>query len=451
MKLVNALRIAAVAGLATALILLARSIGSELGIASAMAESAMALGFLLLFAFFLGQASPVIGAPRITGYLLAGIAAGPYALNLVSLESAEPLRLVNGLALSLIAFTAGGELKLERYKPRIKALSLAVVGQSTSAMVFVMAVMFPAFYFSGVTDVVSPTNPVAAAFGAALLLGILSMANSPATAVAVITEGRAKGPVSEIVMGSTVMVDVVVILVFGLLAPVVGHFLGMAESGQASGVLRHIGGAVVIGLVAGAVMILALRQTEENAALWVSGMAMALSEVSIHFHVSAMLAAIVAGFMVENYSKSGEKLIKAIEYSSAPVYVIFFSLAGQGLDLSALAANLPLAVALVLSRMAGVWLGVNTGLKMAGEPGEMRKNAWQGFIGQAGINIGFAVLAQQLFGPVGGVVATIAISAVAVNQVVGPIMMRRALVAAGEISSGAPATKSVKTEPATQG
>ncbi|MDH5477246.1 MAG: cation:proton antiporter [Nitrospinota bacterium] len=446
MSLNRALRIGAVAGLATGLILLARSIGAELGIASSMAESAMALGFLLLFAFFLGQAAPVIGAPRITGYLLAGIAAGPYALNLISAQNAEPLRLVNGLALSLIAFTAGGELKLERYKPRIKALSLAVAGQSLAALFFVMAVMFPAFYFSGVTEGVSASTPLASAFGAALLLGILSMANSPATAVAVITEGRAKGPVSEIVMGSTVIVDVVVILVFGMLAPVVGYFLGMAHSDQASGVLRHIGGAVVIGLGAGGMMILILRQTKENVALWISGMAMALSEVAIHFHVSAMLAAIVAGFMVENFSKSGEKLIKAIEYSSAPVYVIFFSLAGQGLDLSALVANLPLALALVFSRMGAVWLGVNTGLKMAGEPVEMRRNAWQGFIGQAGINIGFAVLAQQIFGPVGAIVATIAISAVAVNQVAGPIMMRRALVVAGEIPSGAPTAQESKAQ-----
>ena len=444
----NALRVAAVAGLAAALMTLARYIGQELGSFSPMAESAMALGFLMIFAFFLGQAAPVIGAPRITGYLLAGVAAGPFALGLVTQENAAPLRMVNGLALSLIAFTAGGELKLARYRPRIKALALAVAGQSLASFAMVAVVMFCAFYFFGAGEGITQADTLAVSLAAALLLGILSMANSPATAVAVITEGRAKGPAAEIIMGSTVLVDMVVVLVFGAMAPLVGGILGMsAGQEQAAGIFQHIGGAVALGLGVGLAMIIILQFSQEGAALWVSGMAMALSELSIHFHVSALLAAIVAGFLVENYSRHGEKLIEAIELSSAPVYVIFFSLAGQGLDLAALAANLPLTLALVFTRMAGVWLGVNAGLSMAGEPLETRRNAWQGFVGQAGINIGFAILAQQYFGQVGAIVATIAISAVAVNQVAGPIMMRRALVAAGEISSASSTQPVPKAEP----
>ena len=440
-----AVRLAAVAALAVALIWLARAIGTGLHEKTSMAESAMTLGLLILLAYFAGEAAPAFGAPRITGYLFAGIAAGPYLLALVTRENAEPLRLVNGLALSLIAFTAGGEMKLERYRPKIRTLVWAAMGQAVGVGALVFAVILPMLLFTGALEKVSGGHPLTSALAAALLLAALSMANSPATAVAVISEGRAKGPISEAVMGITVLMDMVVIVIFALMAPVAGYLLGMsAEQSALAGLAGHIGGAVAIGLAAGLALIGVLRTGDQNNPLWVCAMALAISEVSTAFHASGLLAAVIAGFVVENYSRHGEELVKGIERSSAPVYMIFFSLAGQGLNLAAIASYFPLTIALVASRMAGIWLGARYGFRRAGDEGNASKYAWTGFLGQAGINIGFALMVAQQYGGVGEVVGAVAISAVAVNQVAGPIMMRRSLVAAGEIAQ--PKTMESKTE-----
>ena len=77
----------------------------------------LAFGFLLLAAFFAARITGRIGLPKLTGYLLVGIVAGPYVLDLVSKDMAISLNVVNGVATCILGLSAGGELDLKRVKP----------------------------------------------------------------------------------------------------------------------------------------------------------------------------------------------------------------------------------------------------------------------------------------------------------------------------------------------
>ena len=57
-----------------------------------------ALGFLLLAGTLLSELVEVLGMPHLTGYLFAGIIAGPHVLHLVDHESVKRLEPVNTLA-----------------------------------------------------------------------------------------------------------------------------------------------------------------------------------------------------------------------------------------------------------------------------------------------------------------------------------------------------------------
>lgn len=70
---------------------------------------------------FLAPACGICGAvaqrlklPRITGFLVAGVAAGPYALKLLTDASLQKLWIVDQACLSLIALAAGAELQWEQ-------------------------------------------------------------------------------------------------------------------------------------------------------------------------------------------------------------------------------------------------------------------------------------------------------------------------------------------------
>ncbi len=396
-----------------------------------LAESTLSLGFLLLFAFLLGRLALIFKAPMITGYLVAGVISGPYVLGLVTELSATPLRLVDNLALALIAFAAGGELKIEKFKTRMGAIVLTALTQTLfvfSSVFIVFAGLFSVFLFPDVSLVIT--------LSAAMLLGVVATANSPATAIAVITETRSQGLVPDTILAITVFKDVFVITLFGLAVSVAGTLLGAETGGGGMSITKQVAYdttiSLLVGALAGAIMISYLKIEHETVPLFMVGMGLVMVEVCHALGVEPLLASITAGFVVENFSKEGEKLIKGLETSSLPIFVVFFSLAGQGLNIGALFQMWPYAIILVAIRMAGTWLGSIKGLKMAGEEESVGRYAWTGFIGQAGVSLGFAVIIGKQFPGWGAVLSTLIVASVVINQLIGPILMKRSLMQANE-------------------
>ena len=85
-------------------------------------DALLTFGFLILAAYAAGELSARAGQPKIIGYLIAGVLAGPTVLGSVTASAALRLSPVSGLAIALIAFLAGAELDLEEVKSRGKAL-----------------------------------------------------------------------------------------------------------------------------------------------------------------------------------------------------------------------------------------------------------------------------------------------------------------------------------------
>ncbi|MEO7109237.1 MAG: cation:proton antiporter, partial [Polyangiaceae bacterium] len=85
-----------------------------------------AVGFLLLAGTLFGELGDIVGLPHLTGYLLAGVIAGPFVFGLVDHETVTNLGDVDRLALSLIALAGGAELKLDLLTKGLKSLAWAM-------------------------------------------------------------------------------------------------------------------------------------------------------------------------------------------------------------------------------------------------------------------------------------------------------------------------------------
>jgi len=90
----------------------------------------VAVGFTLIFAFLIGKKISRLKLPQITGFILAGIFCGPYVMKFLSGEDVSNLQLLDGLALSLIALTAGGEMRLAQLKRDSRAISSILLFQT---------------------------------------------------------------------------------------------------------------------------------------------------------------------------------------------------------------------------------------------------------------------------------------------------------------------------------
>ena len=82
-----------------------------LGASGHGSEWLLAFGFLILAADTVGRLAHAVRLPRIVGYLVAGLAFGPALFGVVTKDAIERLSPVSSLAIALIAFLAGAELR----------------------------------------------------------------------------------------------------------------------------------------------------------------------------------------------------------------------------------------------------------------------------------------------------------------------------------------------------
>src|SRR5690606_1881031 len=135
--------------------------------------------------------------PKLTGYLATGIAAGPHGLDLVTERMVSGLTLVNGVAVALIALTAGGEMSFARMRPLLRSIG----------WITLVAVIGTTVLLAGTALALSPLLPFLrelpwlAAGAAALVLGVTTSAQSPAVVIAVRAETNSDGPVTRTVLG----------------------------------------------------------------------------------------------------------------------------------------------------------------------------------------------------------------------------------------------------------
>jgi Kef-type K+ transport system membrane component KefB len=395
------------------------------------------LGFLLLSSYLAGRAAKVISLPQITGYLVIGILVGPYVLGILPMEMVEEFRFVNGVALALIALSAGGELRIESLRERIRSIAAIAASQIGIMFILVAAAVFLARDY---IDLLRGES-VRVALAIALIFGLVSVAKSPATTIAVITEEKARGVLTDTVLGITVLKDVVILILIALLIPLATVMVDPAGgfSLQAVGeILLEILGSLVVGLFMGWLVTIYLGRIRAYRILFVLGVAFMAVFLGERLHLEYILIAMAAGFYVQNFSRHGRRLIHALEANSLPVYALFFALAGAGLDIRVLETTWVIASAIIITRLFAAWASTYMAARMMGDPPVIRQYAWMGFLAQAGVTLGIANLVREDFPVWGDQVATVIIATIAVNQIMGPPAFRWALIRAGESNQQVP-------------
>lgn len=399
-------------------------------------STALALGFLLLAAFLGGQVASAIGLSRITGYLIVGLVVGPGALGLLHQVDVDRLRLLDEIAIALIALTAGGELTLERLRGMGRVLtSITLLG---TVVLFAMV--------AGAVLLLSPWLPFTAGRPFVLVLtisvvfGSIAIASSPSVAIAVITDTRARGPVASTVLGVTVLKDVLVIVAFAAALSAAYAVLeagSPAAGGLGVGLALEIGGSLVAGALLGVLIAAYLRWVDRQMVLFALGVAWLAAEVASALHLDVLLLALTAGFALENLLPvEGHEFVESLEAASLPLYALFFSLAGAAVHLGALAGLWMWVLLLVAVRAAGLWAGTRLGARVAGAPPEVGRRAWLGFISQAGVALGMVTILARSFPTWGEELRTVFVAMVAVHELVGPVALQWALERSGEAARG---------------
>jgi hypothetical protein len=155
----------------------------------------------------------------------------------------------------------------------------------------------------------------------------------------------------------------------------------------------------------------------------------------VHIGFSTLLTCMMLGTIFCNVCDVSEEIMDRTERWTAPLYVLFFALSGAELDFSAFTdiAIVGIGVVYILFRSFGKYFGTLGSAKMVKCGPTVNKYLGITLLPQAGVALGMSITAMQL-GADGTLVRNIVLFSVLVYELVGPMLTKMALQAAGEIT-----------------
>ncbi len=404
-------------------------------------------GFILIGAYSMGELFRHFRLPALLGYLAAGMLFGPKLSEILlgdavfaplSSSVLGELSLVNVLAVGVIGTMGGGEIKLSELRENFGKLA-AICG-----VVFVLVLPLVSGTVMALTLLLPQTVPFLAdlplshQIAGALLFGALAVGMSPAATLALLQEVRAHGRFTSLVLGVVVLGDLVLVATF-LLILALARLLVSPEGftfERLTEELPHIaaefGWAIGIGVVLGVVFILYLRFVRREVLLFSLLAVFVTAFVAARVHAETLLAFLIAGFVVQNFSRYGHTLIEAFERISLPVFVIYFTAQAGALDLVSVTVYLPLTLVLVALRSSLFVFGVGFGARLANVDETSRRYLQMSFISQGGVDLVLAAMVAAAIPEWGVEVQTVTVATILFYVIGGPPFLARALDAMGE-------------------
>jgi Kef-type K+ transport system membrane component KefB/CBS domain-containing protein len=381
----------------------------------------LTIGTLYVFALGAGRLSAAVGIPRVTGYLVVGLAAGPYTGAILGLPpivttaQLTTLAPLHDMILSLIVFTIGGSFRLEVIRKagsRLFRISTFEIGLSALLV--------------GSGTLLVGASPLEAGF-----LAVMAITTAPAATQMVMREYRSQGALTDTILPLIGINNLVAIIAFILLK----HY-GLSASPSLWQTAAQILTPLGLGLLAGtfiAVMDQRLTRPVERQMLVLGAVALATG-VASYFNVSAMLGVLVAGMVAVNAAPSGRRMLEELAGINYPLYVLFFIMAGAELHLEALLHMGVIGMVYAVARSLGKYFGCHVGARAAGMNTTIKTWLGPAMLAQAGLAIGMANALAAEWPGAGKALQTVILALVVVFEMVGPLLTRTALVNAGEVT-----------------
>ncbi len=387
--------------------------------------------------------------PDVTAFLIAGVLVGPYALGslkvpglgFASMEALSAVGSFSTVALGFIAFDIGNEFRLGQLKKTGKTATVVGIVQALTATLLVDAALIGLHFILGADVLPLPV---------AVTLGAIASATAPAATLMVVRQYKAKGPLTDLLLPIVALDDAVGLVVFA-----VSFGIAQAmEGGTLNAVsvivnpMIEIVASLLLGAAMGGVLTLLEKlffSNKNRLSLTIAFVVMTIALSGIEVELgggvklafSSLLVCMMLGTMFCNLSEYSVDIMARSEQWTAPLYAVFFVLSGAQLDLTVFRYPSVLLIGLVyiLVRCAGKYLGARVSSTAMGCDDKVKKYLGITLFPQAGVALGMVVTAQTLGAEMGAMIRNIILFSVLVYELIGPLLTKEALMAAGEVQA----------------
>ena len=408
-------------------------------------EYLLAIGVAMFAGLFLSRLTSKFNLPDVTSYLVAGVLIGPLCLGLLgidglgfkSFEFVEEMVLLNDVALGFIAFSIGSEFRISALRKTGRQATVIAIIQALTATVLVDGALLILHLFLG------DKLPVSTC----ILLGAIATATAPAATLMVVNQYKARGALTDILLPVVALDDAVGLIVFAVSSGV-ARALSSGSLNLISVVVNPIL-EIVLSLGLGAALGWIFSEVEiffnsnsKRLSLAVAFVILSAGLSKLHFEIgaveigfSSLLVCMMCGTIFCNLCDFSEEIMHKTERWTAPIYVLFFVISGAELDLTVFAdlAVVGIGVMYILSRSAGKIFGASVSAKLMRCEPSICKYLGITLLPQAGVALGMSVTVAAEFGAEGAIVRNIVLFSVLIYELVGPILTKIALTAAGDI------------------
>jgi Kef-type K+ transport system membrane component KefB len=384
----------------------------------------LSVGLILMAALTAGHLAQLIRLPEVTGYLAVGMLIGPAALDFITHENVSALGILSEVALGLILFNIGSIFEASMFRRLGPGVMRITVWEASLAFALTSAVLIA----------------VGLEWPLAILLGVVAMETAPATTLMVLNEYDAEGPMTERLLALVALNNTYVLVVFGVITAIVTFFLPSSEEWVRTGYRAVHGfawtifGSVALGALIGVATDLWASRVKESgeAIILAAGVVLLTVGASRYLGLSPLIATLSLGAMVANGSRHGDQLLKALRRGDPPLYAAFFVLAGAELVPASLLTLGLAGVAYMVARATGKIVGARIGLRGQDVPEAVRRQLGYCIISSSSLAVGLTIQIRTSFPQYAVTVTGIVLAAVLIFEIIGPLLLRRALVITGE-------------------
>jgi Kef-type K+ transport system membrane component KefB len=365
----------------------------------------------------------VLQLPRITGYVLVGMALGASGLKWLDDALIAQTWIFVDIAIGLVLFELGRRLDLGWLR---RDPWLAVTGVAESALAF------GAIYWALVCFDVQPLYAaVAAAIG---------VSTSPAVMMLVVQELKAEGQVTERVLHLTAINNVVAFTLVTMLTASVHKEYDAGWTIAALHPVYLLCGALLLGYAASMLSIAltrALGRYPDRHYVVLLGMVIATVGAARMLELSVLLSLLAFGVLVRHLDTRHE--IDAVDMGRVGqlLFVVLFVVSGAKLALPALMAGGLLALVYVLARFAGKAMGVMAFTRFSGVRAGSAGLITLALMPMSGVALAMVQGTAELYPEFGAKLGAIMLAAVLILELIGPIAVQFALKRAGEAEEDA--------------
>jgi len=400
---------------------------------SPVAVTIISIALMLAIGFLMTRITKLLKLPNVTAYIIGGILAGPFCLNLFPESIIASTSFLPDIALAFIAFSTGEFFRISSLKKNGGKVFVITVLESCCAAVLV-------FLFCWLV--------LGLNLAFSIVLGALATATAPASTIMTIRQTGAKGDFVDTLLQVVALDDVVGLALYSI-AVSLATAIFSSSGFEVRNVLIPLGKTILMMLLGGGFGLVlkwltGTRRSTDNRLIIAIAVLFTFCGICVVVDISPLLGCMAMGMVYIN-TTGDERMFRQLNYFSPPILLLFFFRSGLSFDLGSLFGNtgalgtvslLIIGISYFLVRIIGKYIGAWTGCHLAKKDPKVRNYLGLALIPQAGVAIGLAALgARELGGEMGHALETIILSSSVLYELIGPASAKLSLYLSGSYSN----------------